>query len=240
MKMKTHNSIGRIRQLGLAALLATGLASQAQTPVNQGHTDIGLAYDGLLNAWDLHVHHEPTDTEYEPADALLFVKYEAHGFVPVGAQWSFLGTTGSEVWTLPKVEDPLLLFLGFGAEEIGSGVFVGDTLNIALKNITGPGHLAVYDTDAFGDPIVWMNSRDGFDSADSRAVPAGLHQDLNWAFSAPGDYSVFFEASGISTANGATASGDAEYRFHVQAVPEPGTLALFGVAAAVLTFLRRR
>lgn len=241
MKMQKHSFIGHLRQLGLAALLATGLASQAQTTLNEGHTDVGLAYDALGDEWELHVHHESTDTEYEPpTDALLFVKYEAHGVVPAGAQWNFLGTAGSEVWTLPKVENPLLLFLGFGAEEIDSGVFVGDTLNIALKSISGPGHLAVYDTDAFGEPIVWMNSRDGIDGSDLRAVPAGLHQDLNWAFSAPGDYSVFFEASGVSTANGATASGNVEYLFHVQAVPEPGTLALFGVAAAALTFLRRR
>jgi hypothetical protein len=241
--MKNHTSLttSHIRQLGLAALLASSLAAPAQTPLSQGHTDIGIAYDGLANEWELHVHDEVNDAEYFPAtDALLFVKYEARGFIPAGAQWSFLGTAGSEVWTLPKVEDPLLLFLGFGAEEIDAGVFTGDLLNISLKSITGPGHLAVYDTDSFGAPVVWMNSRDGIDGSDVRAVPTGLHQDLNWAFSAPGDYSVFFEASGISMLNGATTSGNVEYLFHVQAVPEPSTLALFGIGAAALAFLRRR
>ena len=29
-----------------------------------------------------------------------------------------------------------------------------------------------------------MNSRDGIDGADSRTVPPGLHQDLNWALAA--------------------------------------------------------
>jgi surface-anchored protein len=168
---------------------------------------------------------------------LLVVKSEAHGTVPAGAQWSFLGTAGSEVWTLPSVQNPNLLFLGFGAEEVTPGMFVNDQFTIALKGVSGPGTLAIYDLDSFGNPVVWMNSRDGV--PDSRLVPAGLHQDLNFAFSAPGDYTVLFEASGNSMANGLTSSGDAPYLFHVQAVPEPASLALAGVGALLLLLARR-
>jgi len=231
---------GHIHQLGLAGFLATGLAVQAQTTLSQGHTDIGIAYDPTLNAWDMHVHDHDHDIEYSPAtDALLFVKNEAHGFVPAGAQFSFLGPAGSDVWTLPSVQNPNLLFLGFGGEEILPGMFVNDHFTIALKGVVGPGTLAVYDFDSFGNPIVWMNSRDGIDSADSRIAPPGLHQDLNFAFSAPGDYTVYFEASGVSVDNGFTTSGDAAYLFHVQAVPEPGTLALLGLATGAMFFRRR-
>lgn len=240
MKKQKTQIIGHIRQLGLAALLTTGLASQAQTTLYDGHTDIGIDYDSALNEWNLHVHYEVTDTEYSPpSDALLFVKNSAYGTVPPGAQWSFLGATGSDVWTLPKVEDPNLLFLGFGAEEIADGTFVNNVFTMALTGVTGPGQLAIYDVDTFGDPVVWMNSGDGISAADSRVLPSGAHSHINWAFSAPGDYSVFFEATGDSTLNGPTSSGSVEYLFRVQAVPEPATGALVGVGALALCLVRR-
>lgn len=240
MKTNVNSSIGRIRQLGLAALLTTSLASQAQTTLYQGHTDIGIAYDTTLNEWDMHVHDHDNDIEYSPAtNALLFVKYAAHGVVQAGAQWSFLGTAGSEVWTLPTPQDPNLLFLGFGGEEIDPGMFVNDQFTITLKGVSGPGTLAIYDFNSFGTPVVWMNSRDGISGADSQLVEPGLHQDLNFAFSAPGDYTVLFEASGNSVDNGFTSSGDAAYLFHVEAVPEPGTMALAGVGALAWLLVRR-
>lgn len=240
MKNQNIQIIGHIRRLGLAALLATGLTTQAQTTLYNGHTDIGVAYDPDGNEWELHVHDEENDEEYFPAtDALLFVGNQAHGFVPAGSQWSFLGSAGSEIWILPSVENPNLLFLGFGAEEIDEGVFVNDQFSLALKAVSGPGTFAVYDLDAFNSPLVLMNSADGINGADAHILPAGAHQDLNWAFSAPGDYSVWFEAFGISTLNGATSSGDVEYRFRVEAVPEPTAGALAGVGALAMWLVRR-
>ncbi|MCL4789304.1 MAG: choice-of-anchor M domain-containing protein [Verrucomicrobia bacterium] len=241
MKNQTSQIIGRIRQLGLAALLTTGLASQAQTTLYDGHTDVGIDYDETLNAWNLHVHYEVTDTEYSPpSDALLFVKNTSLSLVPVGAQWSFLGAAGSDVWILPKVQDPNLLFLGFGAEEIADGTFVGNQFTMSLKGVTGPGQFSVYDVDSFGDPVLWMNSGDGISGADSRVIPSGAHSHVNWAFSAPGDYTVLFEATGNSVLNGLTSSGDVAYNFRVEAVPEPGTLALAGVGALTLFLVRRK
>lgn len=240
MQSKHTPFFGHIRQLGLAALLTTGLASQAQTPLYTGHTDVGVDYDEALNAWNLHVHDEETDTEYSPAnDALLVVKSQAHTTVPGGAQWSFLGGLGSSTWILPQSEDPNLLFLGIGAEEIGTGIFSGDSFSLALKGVSGPGAFALFDLDTFGDPIVRWNSGDGITGADVLSVPTGGHSHFNWAFSAPGDYTVTLEASGISTLNGATSSGDVQYLFQVQAVPEPATAALAGVGVLALWLVRR-
>jgi surface-anchored protein len=241
MKNQTYPIIGRIRQLGLAALLTTGLASQAQTPLYVGHTDVGIDYDETVNSWNLHVHYEVTGTEYSPpTDALLFVKNSAHGTVPVGAQWSFLGTAGSSLWTLPKAQDPNLLFLGFGAEEIADGTFVGNEITMSLKGVTGPGQFMLYDVDSFGDPVLWMSSGDGISGADSHIIPSGAHSHVNWAFSAPGDYTVLFEATGNSALNGMTSSGEVAYNFHVEPVPEPGTMALAGVGTLALFLVRRK
>ncbi|NOS70375.1 MAG: hypothetical protein HOP33_10645 [Verrucomicrobia bacterium] len=221
MKNQTSQIIGRIRQLGLAALLTTGLASQAQTWLYQGHTDIGIDYDETVNEWDLHIHDEVNDAEYSPpTNALLVVKSDAHGFVPAGSQWSFLGAVGSDVWILPKAQDPNLLFLGFGAEEIADGTFTNDQFTITLTGFGGPGNLAIYDLDSFGDPIVWMNSADGINGSDSRVLPSGAHSHINWAFSAPGDYTVTFEANANSVLNGPTSSGPVDYKFHVVATNE--------------------
>jgi surface-anchored protein len=240
MKNQNTQKLGRIRQLGLAALLTTGLAAQAQTPLYTGHTDVGIAYDAIANEWELHVHDEENDVEYFPAtDALLMVKYQAHTTVPFGAAWNFLGSAGSSTWILPNTENPDLLFLGIGAEEIESGIFAGDSFSLALKGVSGPGNFALFDLDTFGNPTVRWNSGDGFTGADLLSVVTGGHSHFNWAFSAPGDYIVTLEASGISTLNGATSSGDVNYLFRVEAVPEPATGALAGVGALALWFGRR-
>ncbi len=242
MKNQTTQFIGHIRQLGLAALLTTGLTTQAQTLVGTGseHVDVGVAYDETANEWELHVHDETNDQEYFPAtDARLFIGYGANTTVPAGAQWSFLGSTGSETWILPGTPTAGLMLLGFGAEEIDPGIFVGDQFSLALKSVSGPGTFAVFDLDAFNNPLVLMNSADGFSVADIHILPALAHQDLNWAFSAPGDYTITFEASGVSVLNGATASGDVDYLFRVEAVPEPATGALAGVGALAVLLVRK-
>jgi len=223
MKNKKYTNMTRhLRPLGLATLLVTGLTLQAQTPIYQGHTDIGIDYDETLNEWDLHIHDEVNDLEYSPpTNALLVVKYDAHGFVPAGSQWSFLGTPGSDVWTLPKAQDTNLLFLGFGAEEIADGTFTNDQLTMALTAFSGPGNLVIYDLDSFGAPEVWMNTADGVSGVDSRVLPSGAHSHINWAFTAPGDYTVTFAATAVSTLNGATTSGPVDYKFHVEGPPAP-------------------
>lgn len=232
MKNTKHTNItGHVRLLGLAALLATGLTLPAQTWLYQGHTDVGIDYDETLNEWSLHLHDEANDVEYSPpTNALLVVKNDAHGLVAAGPQWSFLGTAGSDVWTLPNTENTNLLFLGIGAEEIAGGTFTNDAFTMTLTGFSGPGNLAIYDLDSFGDPVVWMNTADGITGADSRILHSGAHSHVNWAFSAPGDYTVTFEASAISTLNGPTASGPVNYKFHIVATnevlinPNPGQL----------------
>ena len=242
MKNQTIQFIGHIRQLGLAALLTTGLTIQAQTLVGSGgeHVDVGAAYDETANEWDLHVHDEDNDVEYFPAtDARLFVGYGANTTVPAGPLWSFLGTAGSQTWILPSAPTPGLMLLGLAAEEITSGIFFGDQITFKLKAVSGPGSFAVFDLDSFNDPIVLFNSLDGISGADSHVLPTGAHQDVNWAFGASGDYTITFEASGISTLNGATTSGDVDYLFRVEAVPEPATGALAGVGALAVLLVRK-
>lgn len=242
MKRTNTRIIGHIRQLGLAALLTTGLASQAQTLLTNQHADIGVNYE--FGAWNLHIHNETDAIEYSPPSgpggAIIQVGSAAAGTVSANPLFSFLGPAGSPVWILPNTQNPSLVFLGFSAEELATGLFVGDSINMALSSVSGPGEFAVFDYDFFGSPMALMNTRDGITAGDSVSLAVGAHNDLNWAFSAPGVYTVNFEASGtLVDGNVFTASGPVAYMFEVEAVPEPSSMALAGVGALALLLVRK-
>jgi surface-anchored protein len=230
------------RTILAAACVAAAISTrtQAQPALSSGHVDIGLAYaDG---AWDLHIHDETTNIEYAPNEARLQLKASAATTAPADPRFSFLGTPGSPLWLLPQLENPDLLFLGLAAEEIGSGAFTGDQMRMTLKAATGPGNFFLYSTSGVtGVPDVRMNTSDGIaDASDFATVLAGGHTDYNWAFTAPGNYTLTFEASGnLVAGNLFTASGPVDYSFEV--VPEPGTVALISIGgSAILLHLCRR
>jgi surface-anchored protein len=226
-------------QLILPVLLtAVGVAvAQAQTVIHSGHVDLGIAYE--LGSWDLHVHQEqPTELEYEPGEAILQVGAAAQTTIPADPSFSFLGNEGDPIWILPKSGNPELLFLGIGAEELDPADWTGN-VTLSLEAVAGPGRFTIWDTDLFGNPLLRMNSGDGIDASDSLEVIPGSHAHYFYGFSAPGDYNVTFEASGIFEGLN-TASGPVTYQFAV--VPEPGTgaLLLLGLGGLAVTGLRRR
>jgi surface-anchored protein len=223
--------------LAAAVWLAAPLTAPSQTTLTTEHVDVGIAYEGGL--WDLHVHDETNDQEYEPGDAILFAGVGASNGVPANPLFSFLGNPGDSVWILPQNQDPSLMFLGVGAEELVAGTFVGDIVTLTLTSVSGPGHFALYQTDTFGSPTVFMNSRDGITVGDSYTIGAGNHAHFNWAFSEMGPYTLSFEASGTLVAgNQFTASGPVDYTFQV--VPEPGAVTLFVLGGLGLLILLRR
>lgn len=226
-------------QLALAALFAASLPATAQTILSTEHVDVGVNYED--GAWDLHLHDETNDVEYEPGDAILQINGTTRTTVSSDPLFNFLGVPGSDLWLLPNTQTPGLLFLGFGAEELGSGIFVNDTFSLHLTEVSGPGQFAVFDFNPLGEPQVLMNSADGFGANDVFNGVPGSHSDVNWAFSAPGVYTVSFEASGtLADGNVFTRSGPVAYTFQV--VPEPGmwTLMGLGLAALIGTRARRR
>ena len=114
-----------------------------------------------------------------------------------------------------------LLYLGYGGDGIPDGVFVGNQVKVALKNVTGPGSFFSYGADSFGNPIVYFNSADGFSTNDVATVQGGGDAHLNWAFTQPGDYKVVLEVSGTLVAgNTLTSSGPVTFTFSVGAGPK--------------------
>jgi surface-anchored protein len=183
-----------------------------------GHADVGVAFEE--GAWDLHVHDEESDTEFAPGEVVLALHSEAMQKVPEDPQYAFLGAAGSPVWVLPETEDHGLLFLGLAAEEIEAGVFVGDQITLSLKAVDGPGDFILYHTDAFGAPVVTMNSADGIDESDTRVLAVGSHNHVNWVFTQPGTYRIGLQAAGVLESDGSESVSEvAEYEFEVDYVP---------------------
>lgn len=238
-----------MKLLKLKSLLAGSLAGFAaqnlngQTLLTEGHTDVGIVYES--GGWNLHIgqHLAIPPMEYSPHEAILGVDIvKALTTVPAGSQWSFMGPACSSVWILPAVQNPDILFLGFGTEELASGLFLNDEVTLSLKAVRSPGQFAVYDVGMFGNPNIYMNSGDGITAGDSILLTASGHQHVNWAFSGPGTYEVDFEAVGMLVDGGDfSSSGPITYTFSVQAVPEPGTVSLVILGGAgMLAFMRRR
>jgi len=206
----------------LCSLLTLALAASAPAAVlREGHADIGIAYED--NKLFPHIHDEENDAEYGPGTALLLVKHEGYEAITAGPAYDFLRPGGeTHVWRLPNVENPELLFLGLGAEEIEPGVVFEDAITISLKSVTAPpgGFFSVYEVDAFDAPQVLLNTGDGISTADSFVLIAGSHRHVNWTFSRSGDYRVEFTFSArIGTAT-KPKTATVIYKFHVQSEAE--------------------
>ena len=70
---------------------------------------------------------------------------------------------------------------------------------LSATSMTGPGRVVGYLTGSFGDPEVYFDSGDGFDSSDgyrddTAVLPADAHTHMSWSFSEPGVYTVDFKA----------------------------------------------
>ncbi|MCU0787285.1 MAG: TIGR03769 domain-containing protein [Verrucomicrobia bacterium] len=233
---------------GIAATAAV-INLNAQIPLDTGDTDIGIAYE---DGWDLHVHKEepPNDGEYEPADALLQVNAQALTTVP--SEFS------RERWQ-PRLDSakqpggksavPGLChggnrrrdLRGRRADPLADRRVRAGRLFGVLPHLWQPdGVDELGRRITFGNPTVWMNSGDGFSGVDSLVLPTGTHQHFNLAFTAPGDYTVTFEAAGTLVAGSQfTQSGPVDYFFTV-VVPEPSTAALTGVGIATWFAVVRR
>lgn len=184
------------------------------------HVQVGFAN----RQWNLHLL-DFESGEIASDELALVVGLAARTQVPNDARYThFLGAAGSTVWILPQNENPELLNLGIGVSGVGSGVFIGNQIRLALHRVDGPGHFSLFTTTALGAPSVHMNSSDGINPAqDFIVVPTvGGHLHLNWGFTKPGVYRVGFVASGqLSSNNQTSESAVVDYTFIVIAPPAP-------------------
>lgn len=180
------------------------------------HVDVGIAYED--GAWDLHVHDEDNDAEYEPGAALLHVGAAALLVRPEGGELDFIGVgAGETFYLLPQSQNPELLYLGVAAEEVEPGTFADGRVRLSLKAVNGPGEFSLWRATDDG-PEVLMATSDGITAEDFVLVLEGGHEDLNWGFTAQGRYEVTFEAVATLPDGTVISSGDVTYYFSVDSL----------------------
>ena len=247
-----------------AAALAAGPARAAIVEYTDGHADIGLGYEGPGELFLHYHFEGATvggtrlnDAEFEPeAVATRVPDKQGVNFDSVPPQFGFTGITPdgdpatSDFWFLPQGNVSGVPFLGFATEELAASDWVGN-LSFALTGVrftpfgtgvAGQEVFSLWQNDPFGNPNVFMSTADGIDGTDSLSLATGQHDHFNFGFSEEGQYEIDLTASGTHVTDGFVqdfgtfkfAVGSATPAFEVAAVPEPGSMALIGLAACGL------
>lgn len=237
----------------------------ASVPLTTEHVDLAANYNTTLGQWQLTARDDTTDhdpgpgvirREYAADQVLLVGSTNSQLVVPSNPNFAFLGSPGDPVWILPQSFNPQVLYLGLSAEAkspsswqgvgvspdflvkgITAGTFVANTIRFTLASFSGPGNFFLYSIGNFGVPNIHMRTDDGVSALDTRTIGAGDHAHYNWAFTAPGAYTIGLRASGTLQTGGVfTESSTAAFTFLI--VPEPGVAALLLASSAY--FLRRK
>ena len=202
---------------------------------NQGELDMEVVYEG--GEWELALLDEANEREVEPNEALLQGVSATRQSVPADPAFGFLGAAGSGVWVLPQEETEGVLFLGIAGDEIESGVFENDSVDLQLVDVRGPGDVSLYSVDEFGAPTVFFSSGDGLDDSDSFPVSVGGHSHQNWGFSAPGVYKVTLQAAGSLVASSERIQSESvEFAFEIETMASELSIALGANGALVLSW----
>jgi surface-anchored protein len=186
--------------------------------------NIGVDVAAAPYEFDVHLHSEEVEPhEFEADAALLPVKAAAKTTRSGNPQFDFTGTTaGNPIWILPKSQNPGLLFLSVGTEELSATDFQS-LIQFSLVSVTGsaggpaPGVFSIWNVDAFAQVEPLMSSAVGASLPNAFSVPAAAHTHFNYGFTAPGLYNVEFAVSATlaESLGGGPVSGSAVYSFGV-------------------------
>lgn len=202
----------------LAAVAATVVAAvpaQALVTFDEGHVDV-LDVDWTGGGLTLDLR-GPDGVEYDPADVELVVKSAARTTVPSGSQWAFLGGPGASVWILPQSEPDAtardVLWAGWNATGVPSGVLTGNTMTMELVSVTGPNGLSLFTVGFGGTVNRLFDSEEAGSQFKTESLRVGAHAHANWAFEAAGTYTVKFK---VTANGGAISTGERTHEFVVQ------------------------
>lgn len=176
-----------------AAVLLTQPVAHAEAPVviAVGHVDLGPRLDD--GRWTLQLRDDTGEAPVwrEPSDVVLQVADAATTTVPDDPAYSFLGTPGDQVWVLPQVQNPDVVWPGWNTQDPSIAAVVGREVDWRLHGVEGPGRFELFLTGNFGTPQTIFSSERPYPQ--ETGVEAGTHVHGNWVFTAPGAYSLDVE-----------------------------------------------
>jgi hypothetical protein len=202
------------------------LAPAANYILTNEHADVQVGY--AAGTWSMFVRDKDIDVDFPAGETTQYVNpVFATTIRPATPAFDFLGVPpGGPFYRLPQLQNPNLLYHGFGAESVAPGTFdaynpaaeskgrasgVGRWIRIQLVGVNGPGTFAVFRNGDAG-PIRYMSNyqdgvanpeadgvdyTDGISADDAYWMIEGAHVHLNFAFSAVGRYEVSFRPSGF-------------------------------------------
>jgi hypothetical protein len=202
--------------------------------------------DGLFVSWSegaltLSLSDDEAAVRHAPHEAFLWVGPAAKTPRAAGAAWNFVGTlAGSDVWVLPQMQDPDVLYFGGSGEGVPLGQlgpYVSSDprlpksaqawIQVSLLARRGPGEVSIWQEDAFGQPIVWASTAEnGIDPSDGIYLLPQAHLHHNLGFTQPGLYALDFRVQAF-LGPGASNPMESEvytYYFGVESVPRPGDM----------------
>jgi len=239
----------------VAALLIGGGRARAEAVYTAGHADVGVGYLAADKQFDPHWHTHAgatvdgvvttVDGEYEPATmraqtyAQRLTPSGGGGLfallgVPNGTRISVMGSTTFQ----PN--------LGFGTEELNPADWttpITIRFNPGASTLPSGGAFGLYTTNVAGTNVVdrFFSSVDAnaTDFGNTLQLNPGDHAHYQWGFTQQGAYDLNFTWTGTHVSDGPISTSAT---FRVQAVPEPSTIAMVGIAggAALIGVVRRR
>lgn len=207
-----------------AALASSGTALATDIPFGNLHVDMDYAAGALSLDFRTFAGMPPgvpsNDDDYSPAGNPVIVPLASAYAVPTGAQWACLGPTGSTMFRLPQSQIVGRPWLGWDTVDIPAGVFVNNKVDfelVAVVSAPAGARFVFYTISAFGVPTYQLNTTAGACNDVSMSLSRGAWLYGNWAFSAPGVYTLRFRAKATLLGTGVVVtSPNVDYQFKVQ------------------------
>lgn len=164
--------------------------------LDDGHIDYGPTLN--TGEWIIQIHDDTSQPSYWRmlSDVVAQVNDSSKLTVPDSPAYSFLGLEpGSEVWVIPQVRQPGVIWAGWNTQEPGvlDALTLGTTQRIL--GVDGPGEVSVYlQAGNFGEPQPLWSTLVPFPQ--ESWIEVNTHTHANWVFSEPGVYLVELEFAG--------------------------------------------
>lgn len=176
-------------QAGVCAL-AGNPSSLPQSLATSGHFDLGPQLrDGKLVAMIRDDRQQPA--QWRPAGDVAF-GLDAQALTTTPQELSFLAKPGTPMWMISSVQQPGVPWLGETSQH--ESIIAGTTGEVTTRitKIQGPGEVAHFLPTALGTGVGTMLFST-VKGPNSYVIPANTHMHGVWAFTAPGEYVIFYQ-----------------------------------------------